>query len=126
VEITIAIGVNPGGGTLSGTTTRVASGGVAEFPGLSINKVGTGYTLTASASGLTLAESSAFNIVAGDPASLSFIASPGTTPALGVLNPSPRVGVHDSLGNLVGGAGVPVTVALTPATANLDGTLTVN
>ena len=36
-----------GGGTLSGTTTVAAVGGVATFSNLSINKAGTGYTLTA-------------------------------------------------------------------------------
>jgi len=126
VEITIGIGANPGGGTLSGTTTRQASGGVADFPGLSINRTGEGYTLTASAPGLTAAQSSAFNIVAGDPESLSFIGSPDATPALGVLSPAPRVGIYDGLGNLVEDADSPVSVALTPAAANLDGTLTVS
>jgi len=34
---------------LSGTATHAAAGGIATFPGLSIDKVGTGYSLTASA-----------------------------------------------------------------------------
>ena len=41
----MAIGTNPGGGTLSGTTTVAAVAGVATFSNLSINKAGTGYTL---------------------------------------------------------------------------------
>src|SRR5207245_10008679 len=52
-NVTVALGANPGSGTLSGTTTVAAVAGVATFPGLSINKVGTGYTLTASATGAT-------------------------------------------------------------------------
>ena len=62
--ITLAIGTNPGGGTLSGgaTVTATAINGVATFTGLSINKPGTGYTLTAAASGLTTATSGTFNI----------------------------------------------------------------
>src|SRR5205823_6450245 len=47
-NVTIVIGSNPAAGTLSGTTTVAASGGIASFGTLSINKVGTGYTLSAS------------------------------------------------------------------------------
>ncbi|HXF76345.1 MAG TPA: carboxypeptidase regulatory-like domain-containing protein, partial [Methylomirabilota bacterium] len=61
-SITVAIGSNPGGGILSGTTTRNASSGVAAFAGLSINEAGNGYTLLATSSGLTSATSSAFNV----------------------------------------------------------------
>src|SRR5207302_6046680 len=50
-NVTLAIGTNPSGGVLSGTATHAASGGVAAVAGLSIDKVGTGYTLTASATG---------------------------------------------------------------------------
>src|SRR5207247_8922290 len=41
-NITVAIGTNPGTGTLSGTTTVAAVAGVASFPGLTIDKAGTG------------------------------------------------------------------------------------
>src|SRR5256885_11261360 len=62
-NVTLAIGTNPSGGALSGTATHAASGGVATFAGLSIDKVGTGYTLTATGAGTTT--STAFNITAG-------------------------------------------------------------
>jgi hypothetical protein len=51
--VTVAIGANPGSGTLSGATTVNASGGVASFPGLSINQTGAGYTLGATSLGIT-------------------------------------------------------------------------
>ena len=38
--VTVAIGTNAGGGTLSGTKTVAASGGVATFNTLSIDKIG--------------------------------------------------------------------------------------
>ena len=47
----MAIGTNPGGGTLSGTNPVAAVSGVATFANLSIDKAGNGYTLTASAGG---------------------------------------------------------------------------
>lgn len=62
--VTLAIGANPGGATLSGTTTVNAVNGVATFSNLSLNNAGTGYTLTAAASGLTGATSSTFNVLA--------------------------------------------------------------
>jgi YD repeat-containing protein len=63
-SITVAIGTNPSGGVLGGTTTNNASGGVASFSDLSIDQAGTGYTLTASSTGLTGATTNAFNIIA--------------------------------------------------------------
>ncbi len=52
-DVSIAIGTNPGGGSLAGTATQTAVNGVATFPDLSINNPGTGYTLVASAGVLT-------------------------------------------------------------------------
>ncbi len=60
-QVTMAIGANPGGGTLSGTTTVTASGGVATFSNLSINQPGSGYTLQATSSSLS-ATSASFNV----------------------------------------------------------------
>jgi hypothetical protein len=64
--ITLAIGTNAGregGGTLSGTTTVNAVSGIATFPTAAIDQPGNGYTLAASATGLTGATSSGFNVV---------------------------------------------------------------
>jgi large repetitive protein len=62
--VTLALGNNPNGATLSGTLTAVASGGVARFSSLSLDKVGTGYTLVASFPGLASMTSPAFDVVA--------------------------------------------------------------
>jgi hypothetical protein len=63
--VTLAIGNNPGGGTLTCSTNPVAaSAGVATFT-CSINKAGTGYTLNAGASGATSATTSALTVTAG-------------------------------------------------------------
>lgn len=65
--ITLAIGTNPGGGTLSGTLTVNAVNGVATFSDLSIDAVGNGYTITASASSLTEATSDPFDVTSLPP-----------------------------------------------------------
>ena len=64
--IAVALGANPGSGTLSGTTSVTAQSGVATFSDLSIDKVGSGYTLvaTATAAALTGATSAPFDITA--------------------------------------------------------------
>ena len=47
--ISVSLGINPGGATLSGTTTVNASGGTATFSDLSVDKPGVGYALTTGA-----------------------------------------------------------------------------
>ena len=64
--VTIAIGNDPGnGGQLMGSLTANAVDGVASFSGLTITNWGQGYTLVATASGLTQATSSAFDVRLG-------------------------------------------------------------
>ena len=62
VTIAITSTANPGSGTLSGTTTVNAIGGVASFSGLSINQPGIGYRLTATSPGMNPATSGHFTI----------------------------------------------------------------
>jgi uncharacterized repeat protein (TIGR03806 family) len=62
--VTLALGANPGGATLSGTLAVAAVNGVATFSNLSLNNAGAGYTLVATSSGLTSATSAAFNVQA--------------------------------------------------------------
>ncbi|HYR31641.1 MAG TPA: PKD domain-containing protein, partial [Gemmatimonadales bacterium] len=62
--IGLALGPASNGGTLSGGVPINAVNGIATFPSLSVDKAGTGYTLRATASGLTDATSGTFNITA--------------------------------------------------------------
>jgi hypothetical protein len=63
-RVTIALASNPGGATLSGSTTVTVSGGVATFSNLSLNQVGTGYTLAVSSGSLSGTTSAPFTITA--------------------------------------------------------------
>jgi hypothetical protein len=119
----MAIGTNPGGGTLSGTLTRSAVAGVATFTDLSINQSGTGYTLRATSGALPAAQSSAFNITGG---SVVVAAGAGQTGLKGfALNVPPAVLVRDAANaplpnvqvtfQVTGGGG-----SLTGATATTD------
>src|SRR5947199_184640 len=126
-SITVAIGTNPASGTLSGTTTVAAVNGVATFSNLSINKTGTGYTLTASATGLTGATSSAFNIGVGAAAKLGFTVQPSNAAAGAAITPAVQVAVQDAQGNTVTTATTSSTVAIgtNPGSGTLAGTTTV-
>src|SRR5438034_8536697 len=60
--VTVALGANPGAGALSGTLTVAATQGIATFSNLRIDRPGSGYTLAASAGGLSGATSVPFAI----------------------------------------------------------------
>ncbi|HEV2751454.1 MAG TPA: hypothetical protein VGV12_13105 [Gemmatimonadales bacterium] len=62
--ISIAIGINPVGGTLSGTLSVTPVNAIASFGDLVISSSGAGYTLAATASGATGASSASFTILA--------------------------------------------------------------
>ena len=60
--VTIGIANNPGGATLTGTTTVAAVNGIATFTGLKLDKAGTAYTLVATSPGLMPDTSAVFSV----------------------------------------------------------------
>jgi hypothetical protein len=113
--ITVAIGTNPSGGTLSGTSTVNAVSGVATFATLSIDKAGSGYTLQATSSGLTSATSQGFSITATAPppaTQLRFTVQPTNTLPLTTITPAVEVAALDALGNPVSGFTGTITIAI--------------
>jgi hypothetical protein len=127
-SVTLTLGANPGGATLTGGTARAATAGIATFAGLRLNKAGTGYTLAASASGLTSATSNAFNITPGTAASLAFLVAPTSVTNGVAMTPSVQVAVVDADGNTVTSATGTISAAiaagsgatLTNATASIS------
>ena len=88
-------------GTLTGGSAVTVVAGVATFPGLSINKVGTGYTLTAASTPTyTAAASAAFNITPGAATQLAFVQGPSNTVAGATMTPAVTVAVEDANGNI--------------------------
>ncbi len=127
VTITVAITVGTGaaGAILGGTTTRTAVNGVATFNDLTLDKAGTGYTITATSSTLTAATSTGFAVTAGAASALTFRTQPATAEAGVPISPAVEVQALDAYGNPASGN---VTIAIAPGTgaagAVLGGTLT--
>jgi type II secretory pathway pseudopilin PulG len=98
--VTVALGTNPSGGSLSCTTNPVnASGGVATFS-CYVGQAGTGYTLTASSVGYPSVSSNPFAITAGSPSQLAFssAAVSGSASSSATLGPI-TVQEQDAFGN---------------------------
>lgn len=99
-DITLAIGTNPSGGILSGTVTKTAVAGLATFNDLDIDEPGTGYTLIATATGLTQDESATFNITQEAAVELDFLVEPVDTQVNTIIDPPIRVRALDSEGDV--------------------------
>jgi hypothetical protein len=110
--VTLNLLDNPGGSTLSGTVSRNAVNGIAAFNDISLNKAANGYTLQASASGLTGAVSTTFNVGPGAPAQLAFDQQPTAVYPNVTIQPSVRVAILDVFGNRVINAANPVTLSI--------------
>jgi subtilase family serine protease len=112
-SITLTIANNAGGSTLTGggsASTNVA--GNAMFNDVSLNKIGTSYTLTATdSSGTPLTiTSSAFNITAGAAAQLVFVQQPSNGTVGAAISPAITVQVQDANGNNVSSTGTAITL----------------
>ena len=125
--VSLAIGTNAGSGTLSGVTTVAAVNGVATFPGLSIDKAGAGYTLSAASPNLVAAASTPFTVTAAPASLLAFTVQPSAGLTGTPISPAVAVAIRDLFGNTITNATHSVTIALgaNPAGATLSGTTTV-
>src|SRR4029453_496926 len=98
-----------------GQTTLAAANGVATFANVSIDKAGTGYTLSAATSGLPTTASAVFDVIPGIAAQLVFTTQPSTTIA-GTTIPAIQVTALDNLGNTATTFHNTVTVSITAGT----------
>lgn len=122
--ITVALAANPGGATLSGTKSVAAVGGIATFSTLTLDQSDTGYTLSASATGLTGATSTAFVIDSG-PSTMTVVVGNRLPGLIGyAVNVRPAVKITDAHNNPV--ANVMVTFATaSSASGSISGSTTI-
>jgi len=104
-----------------------AVGGLATFSDLSIDKVGTGYTLSFSADGLLGVTSATFNITPAAASRLVFTVQPTSTAAAATITPAVEVTARDAFGNVATGFAGNVTLAIgsNPDGGTLGGTASV-
>ena len=109
-SVKVAIGHNGGvlgDGRLTGTTDVAAVNGIATFANLRIDQIGTGYTLTATASPLVADTSDAFDITATPPPApgpvtkLKFAFEPTNTAPGAMISPPVQVAALDDQNNIV-------------------------
>jgi hypothetical protein len=128
--VVLSIVNNPSGATLGGTKSKDPVAGIATFDDISIDTIGTGYTLRAGTNPSTISRptSDPFDIVAGTPAGLAFAAQPSDSITGQAIAPAVQVSIVDSLGNIVTSATNAVTIAIAnnPGGSTLSGTTTVN
>jgi hypothetical protein len=126
-QVSVALGANPGGGTLSGTTTVNAVGGLATFDDLTLDKAGVGYTLVFTSPGLIGQTSDTFNITPAAASQLVFTVQPTNTAAGATITPAVEVTARDAFGNVATGftGNVTLTIGSNPGGGTLGGTTTV-
>lgn len=128
--ITLSLASAPPGATLSGKRSADAVDGVATFPGLSLDKAGSGYTLLAASSGTIDATSPSFAVVAGPAAHVTYTQQPSSGAPSAPITPAVVVTVTDGYGNVATSFTGTVTIALGHdgsllGSAHLTGTLSV-
>ncbi|MFZ9898585.1 MAG: beta strand repeat-containing protein, partial [Gemmatimonadaceae bacterium] len=130
--VTLTLTGGPAGASLLGTATVNAVAGVARFPGLSVNRAGTGYRLNAQLPGrpaVATVPSTPFTATQAPAALVELLTGSGRVTGGGTPFPdSIRVWVKDRFGIGVPGATVSFTivsgggsVSPAPATTNADG-----
>lgn len=124
--VTAALLANPGGTGLGGTVTVTASGGVATFPGLTMTKAASGYSLQVFGSGVDSAATSTFTVTPATANKVVITQQPPATvkvkKAFGL-----QASIEDQYGNVVTTASNTVKVAFANNStgATLGGTLSV-
>ncbi len=123
-NVTVSLGPNPVGGTLMGTTTIPASGGVATFADLHIDKSGSPYTFQASAGSLTTTASPPVTISPAQAVKLMFTGQLATAVAGTAIAPAVQVVAVDQFGNTVPSFADSIGIAIgtNPAGGTLSGT----
>ncbi len=124
--ITVSLAANPDSATLGGTLTVNAVAGIATFSDLTLNRVGTQFTLRANVGALSTT-TAAFSVTPAAAAALVVTTSPASATAGTTLAPATVVRARDAFGNAATAYTGNVTVALATNApgATLAGTTTV-
>ena len=113
--VTLAIATNPAAGSLSCTANpENASSGVATFS-CSVDKVGSGYTLAATATGLTSTITNNFSITPAPAASVALTVTPSSATVSATTNMALSLQLQDAFGNNTTSSGTTTLTLSTPS-----------
>ncbi len=98
-NVTVAFSNNAGGSTLGGSATVGAKNGVATFSGLTLNKVGAGYSLQTTSGSLNPANTASFSVTPNTATQLLVTTQPSASVTAG-QGFGFRVSAEDSYGNV--------------------------
>ena len=126
-SVSLALVSDPVGASLAGNLTATTTGGVADFHGLSLDQAGRGFTIAASASGLTTVTTQSFDVEPSTPSLLVVTSEPSRTITAG-LGFGLALAVEDAYGNLDPSYNgkLSVTISGGPAGARLNGMLSIS
>lgn len=124
-QVTLSLGSNPTGASLSGTVQVAAVAGVATFEGWQLQRAGTGYTLVASSGALAAATTAAFDVTPAAAAALVLESGGGQVAEPSAALAQPVVArINDAYGNGVPGHEVSFAASagsVSDATVTTDG-----
>ena len=120
ISVAIKAGTGTAGASLAGTATHAAVAGVATFSGLSIDKAGSGYVLTATSGSFT-SDSSSFAIAPGTAAAAHSTLGvvPATITADDTSVSTITIRAKDVNDNSLTTGGATVAVSFSPANSNV-------
>ena len=114
-------------GPLGGTLTVAASSGLATFSNITVDKAFSGYTLNATATGLTADTSATFNISPNTKDRLAFSVNPVNTEISTNIAPAIEVEIHDAYGNKTADTdSIALAINTNPGGGTLSGTTPTN
>lgn len=119
--VTLSIGTNPGGGTLS-NCSQSRSNGVVTFSGCRIEKSGVGYVLHA-ADGALADDSSAFTVTGGAATQLLFTTQPSGATGGTNFTTQPVITAYDANGNVATGYNGNITLSIKSGTGTAGAAL---
>jgi hypothetical protein len=120
----VTIAVSNGPGSLSGTLTVNASGGIATFNDLSLNVAGA-YNLSVTDNALGAGNSTSFQINPATATQMVFAQQPTSAAAGAAISPAIVVNLEDQFGNVVTGNNSNVTLSVFSGPGAIGGATTV-
>lgn len=124
-KVSVVASIASGSGTLNGTKTVAAVGGVATFTDLVLSGTPGSFTLTFTPTSLTAATSSSFALAAGAASKAMMTTEPDGAVNGSAFGTQPVVRITDASGNTVTTSTVNVVASIASGSGTLSGTTTV-